>query len=177
MATAEERINAYATAMFEVARVEGNLERVEAELYEVARSIERNEELRSKLTDQALPTDLRQQIVEDLLSGRAQTATTALVSFVVGAGRARELPQIIDAMVKRSAQERNEEVAEVRSAVPLDDDQQRRLAEALSRRTGKRITVRVTVDPSVIGGVVTTIGDTVIDGSVRHRIDQLRESF
>lgn len=178
MATAEERIDAYAAALFEVARIEGSLERVEAELYEVARAIERNEELRSKLTDQAIPTDLRQHVVEDLLAGsRAQTVTTALVSFVVGAGRARELPQIIDAMVKRSADERNEQVAEVRSAIPLDDDQQRRLAEALSRRTGKKISVRVAVDPAVLGGVVTTIGDTVIDGSIRHRIDQLRETF
>ncbi len=178
MATAEERIGAYATALFEVARVEGHLERVEAELFEVARAFERNEELRSKLTDQSIPAELRQQVVEELLSGRnAQAVTTALVSFVVGTGRARELPQIIDAMVRRSAAERDEEVAEVRAAIPLDDDQQRRLAEALSRRTGKKITLHVTVDPSVMGGVVTTIGDTVIDGSVRHRIDQLRESL
>src|SRR5687768_11098929 len=105
---ADDRVNAYAAALFEVARVEGNLERIEAELYEVARTIERNDDLRTRLTDQSLPVDLRQGIVEDLLQGRADPTVTSLVSFVVGAGRARELASIIDRMVERSATERSE---------------------------------------------------------------------
>lgn len=172
-----DRLDAYATALFEVARAEGNLERVEAELYEVARVIERNDDLRSRLTDQALPVDLRQGIVEDLLQGRAQPITTALVSFVVGAGRARDLPTIIDRMVQRSAETRAEAVAEVTSAIPLNEDQISRLSSALSARTGKQVTVKVSVDPSILGGLVATIGDTIIDGSVRRRLEQLRESI
>ena len=175
--TAADRNDAYATALFEVARAEGNLERVEAELYQVARAIEGSDELRSKLTDQALPVELRQGIVEDLLGNRTQPVTKALVSFVVGSGRARDLPAIIDLLVHRAADERSEAVAEVRSAIPLDDDQQRRLAEALSRRTGQKVSVKVNVDPSILGGIIATIGDTVIDGSVRRRLEQLRESL
>ena len=174
---AADRNDAYATALFEVARAEGNLEKVEAELYQVARAIEGNEALRSKLTDQALPVELRQGIVEDLLGDRTQPVTKALVSFVVGSGRARDLPAIIDLLVQRTAEERQEVVAEVRSAIPLDDDQQARLAEALSRRTGQKVSVKVNVDPSILGGIVATIGDTVIDGSIRRRLDQLKESL
>jgi F-type H+-transporting ATPase subunit delta len=176
MATAD-RNDAYATALFEVARAEGNLERVEAELYQMARAIESSDELRSKLTDQSLPVELRQGIVEDLLGDRAQPVTKALVSFVVGSGRARDLPKIIDLLVRRSAEERAEVVADIRSAIPLDDDQQARLAEALGRRTGQKVSVKVNVDPSILGGIVATIGDTVIDGSVRRRLDQLKDSF
>lgn len=172
-----DRTEAYANALLEVARAEGNLERVEAELYEVARVVERNEDLRSRLTDQALPVDLRQGIVEDLLGGRAQPTTTALVSFIVGAGRARDLPAIVDRMVQRSAETRSEVVAEVTSAIPLDEDQIARLSRALSERTGKQVSLRVSVDPSILGGIVATIGDTVIDGSVRRRLEQLRESI
>ncbi|HVF33516.1 MAG TPA: ATP synthase F1 subunit delta [Acidimicrobiales bacterium] len=172
-----DRNDAYATALFEVARAEGSLERVEAELYQVARAIESSDELRSKLTDQALPVELRQGIVEDLLGDRTQPVTKALVSFVVGSGRARDLPTIIDRMVTRSAEERSEAVAEVRSAIPLDDDQQQRLATALSNRTGQKVSVQVSVDPSILGGIVATIGDTVIDGSVRRRLDQLKDSL
>ena len=178
MADGNDRVQAYASALSEVARAEGNLERVEAELYEVARTIERDEELRSKLTDQALPVELRQGIVEELLSAaQAQPVTANLVSFVVGAGRARDLSQIIDQMVQRSAEERAEALAEVRSAIPLDEDQIARLARALSQRTGRQVRVRATVDPSILGGIVTQIGDTVIDGSVRHRLEQLKEAF
>ena len=59
--------------------------------------------------------------------------------------------------------------------MPLDGDQEARLARALSQALGKRLEVKVIVDPSVMGGLVARVGDTVIDGSVRHRLDQLRE--
>ena len=176
MAASSERVNAYATALFEVARAEGSLERVEAELYEVARAIERNDDLRSRLTDQALPVEIRQGIVEDLLQGRTQPVTAALVSFVVGAGRARDLPTIVDQMVQRVAEERSLAVAEVVSAIPLNEEQMSRLSQALSARTGKKVSVKVSVDPSILGGIVATVGDTVIDGSVRRRLEQLRET-
>ena len=68
-------------------------------------------------------------------------------------------------------------VGEVRSAVALTEDQQARLAEALGKATGKRVEVKVVIDPSVLGGLVAQVGDTVIDGSVRARLDQLREQI
>ena len=65
----------------------------------------------------------------------------------------------------------------MRSAIPLTDDQKARLAEALGRATGKEIEVKVIVDPSIKGGLVAQVGDTVIDGSVRRRLEQLRNSI
>ena len=176
-AAGSDRLEAYASALFEVARAEGNLERVEAELYEVARAIERNDDLRSRLTDQSLPTELRQGIVEDLLQGRAQPITASLVSFVVGTGRGRDLPAIVDRMVERAAEERSQVIADVVSAIPLNDDQINRLSQALSGRTGKTVSVKVSVDPSILGGIIATVGDTVIDGSIRRRLEQLRETL
>ena len=172
-----DRTDAYGAALFAVAVAEGSLDRVEEELFRVARTIEANDELRSTLTDEAIPVDRRQGIVEDLLGDRAHPVTTALVSFVVGVGRGRELPAIIDKLVERAAEERSEVVAEVRTAVPLEDDQRDRLAEALSSATGKRVSVKAVVDPSVMGGVVAQVGDTIIDGTVRHRLNQLKEAL
>ena len=68
-------------------------------------------------------------------------------------------------------------VSEVRSAIPLTDDQKQRLVEALNKATGKRVSLKVVIDPSVLGGLVARVGDTVIDGTVRHRLDQLRTAF
>jgi len=65
----------------------------------------------------------------------------------------------------------------VRSAVSLDEKQRDGLAAALSKATGKNVEVKVVVDPSVIGGVVAKVGDTVIDGSVKRRLDQLKEQM
>ena len=172
-----DRLDGYAAAIFEVARAEGSLDSVEDELFRFARTLEGNDQLRETLTDQSLPPEKRQAIVEDLLGGKASAMTTNLVSFVVGLGRAKDLPEIIGRLVERAAAERQRAVAEVRSAIPLDEDTQKRLAEALSKSLGKQVEVKVIVDPEVIGGVVARVGDTVIDGTVRHRIEQLRESL
>lgn len=172
-----DRIDAYAAALFEVARAEGQTADVEDELFRFARTLESNDQLRDTLTDQRIPAEKRQAIVEDLLGDRASPVTTNLVAFVVGAGRGRDLPAIVDRLVAKAAQERQHEVAEVTSAIPLSDEQQRRLADALGNATRKKVEVRVTVDPDILGGIVARIGDTVIDGSVRHRLDLLKEKL
>jgi F-type H+-transporting ATPase subunit delta len=170
----DQRIDGYARAMFEVARAEGTLDEVEDELFRFARSFESNDELRSALTDEQIPAARRQAIVEDLLGGKATSTTTQLLSMVVGAGRGRDLPAIVDRLVARASSAKHLEVAEVRTAVPLTADQETRLAAAITNATGKQINLKVVVDPSVLGGIVATVGDTVIDGSVRSRIDQLK---
>jgi F-type H+-transporting ATPase subunit delta len=173
----QERARAYAAAIFEVAQAEGYLDQVEDELFRFARVFESNDALRDTLINQSLPAERREAIVEDLLGRRALPLTTALVSFVVAAGRARELPEVIDSFVQRAAESRQRAVAEVRAAQPIEPDQLERLSRALSASLGKQIEVKVVVDPAVIGGVMATVGDTVIDGTVRHRLDQLKEAL
>jgi F-type H+-transporting ATPase subunit delta len=170
----DARIDGYARALFEVARAEGTLDEVEDELFRFARSYESSDALRNALTDEQIPAGKRQAIVEDLLGGKATATTTQLVSMVVGSGRGRDLPAIIDKLVARASSAKHLELAEVRTAVPLTQDQETRLAAALANATGKQVNLKVVVDPSVLGGIVATIGDTVIDGSVRTRIDQLK---
>ena len=167
-------IDGYAKGLFEVARAEGTLDEVEDELFRFARTYESNESLREALTDEMVPAAMRQKVVEDLLGDKTTPTTVQLVSMVVGSGRARELPAIIDKLVQRASASKNLEVAEVRSAVPLTDDQQDRLKAALTNATGKQVNLKVIVDTSVLGGIVATVGDTVIDGSVRTRLDQLK---
>lgn len=169
--------DAYAAALFQIAKAEGGLERVEDELFRFARTLEGNDDLRMTLTDASIPVDVRLKVVEELLGGRASPVTLSLVNFVVSAGRGRSLPEIIDKLVARAAEERQEAVAEIRTAYPLDDDHRARLATALNKATGKRVTVREVIDPTVLGGVVAVIGDTVIDGSIRHRLEQLRSAL
>lgn len=170
-----DRIEGYAAAIFDVASAEGVLDRVEREFYTLGKAVESQSELREALTDPRLPAERKRSILDDLLGGRAADATVGLVDLIVGQGRGRDLPAIADALAARVAASRSREVAEIRTAVPLDDETVARLAEALGRATGKQVEVRVVVDPSVIGGVVTRVGDTVIDGSVRRRLEDLRE--
>jgi F-type H+-transporting ATPase subunit delta len=168
MATIDDRIDGYAKGLFEIARAEGTLDEVEDELFRFARSVESSDALRDTLTDELIPAARRQAIVEDLLGGRATTTTVQLVSLVVGSGRGRDLPAIINKLVERAAETKD------RSAVILSEDQRTPLAAALVNATGKQVELKVVVDPTVLGGLVATVGDTVIDGSVNSRLDQLK---
>ena len=170
----DARIDGYARALFEIAHAEGTLDEVEDELFRFARSYESSDQLRNALTDEMVPAEKRQAIVESLLGGKATSTTTQLIGMVVGSGRGRDLPAIIDKLVQRASSAKQLEVAEVRSAVVLTDAQQSRIAEALAKATGKKVNLKVVVDPSVIGGLVATVGDKVIDDTVRTRLDQVK---
>ena len=172
-----DRIEAWAQALLEIAQAEDHLSEVEDELFRFARIIEGNDDLRTALSNPGQSAERRAGIVDDLLENRSLQMTRSIAAFIVGAGRGHDLPAIVERFVELAAQSREHEVAEVRSAVALDDAQIEKLGQALGRATKKNIEVRVVVDPTLLGGIVATIGDTVIDGTVRHRLEQLKETL
>ena len=172
--TASDRISGYADAVLAVARAEGAQAEVEDELARFAEALRQSDELRSTLADAVIDVERRLRITQDLLAGPALPVTTALVSLAVGAGRGGDLVEIIEAAIDRAAAGRNRRVARVRSAVELTGDQRSRLAAAIKASSGLDVEIQATVDPSVVGGAVTEIGDDVIDGSVRSRLQQMR---
>jgi F-type H+-transporting ATPase subunit delta len=167
-------VEGYAAALFEVARAEGVLETVEDELFVIARTIAADGRLREALADPAVRDERRLGLVEDLLE-RSHRMTRGLVAFLVLAGRVKDLPVIVDDFLARAAAARQRAVAEVTSAIALDEDRRHRLVDALSRATGKTVEVHVLVDPYVLGGLRARVGDRIIDGTVRTRLRQLRE--
>lgn len=172
-----DQIDGYAAALFEVARSEDVLGRVGDELFRFSRAVEASPDLRSALTDPGQAEGAKKHILDDLLGGKVHPVTSRLLNLVVDAGLSRDLSRLADAFNAKASAAGQATIAEVRVAAPLDDDQRWRLAEALSRAKGRSVDVKVIVDPSVMGGVVTTIGDEVIDGSVRRRLEQLRDSL
>ena len=174
MTNGDPRIDGYAKALFEVANAEGTLDEVEDELFRFARSFDSSPELRSALTDEMVPVARRLGIVEDLVGSKASPTTVQLVSMIIGSGRGRDLPAIVDRLVQLAAETKDAVVADVRTAVALSDDQQDRLRAALANATGRNVSLKVVVDPSVLGGVVATIGDVVFDGTVRTNLEQLK---
>jgi F-type H+-transporting ATPase subunit delta len=173
---ADDRINGYARGIFEMAQGEGDTERVEGELLAISTAFESSPDLRATLTDPQVPLEKKQGVIDGLIGGRASSLTVGLVQLLVGQNRASDLPAIAKALAEAAASSRDKELAEVRSAVPLDDQTVQRLAAALGRATGKDVEVRVIVDPSVIGGIVATVGDTVIDGSIKKRVESARQA-
>ncbi len=171
----DEAVRGYAQALLAVAGAEGALDRVQDELYAFAKSVARHEDLREALTDGGLPAERKKAVIQDILGERASPHTISIIGFLVEQGKARELTAIVDELVALAAERRKAAVAEVRSAVELSDKHRKDLTAALEHATGKKVELKVVVDPSVVGGVVARVGDQVIDGSIRRRLELARE--
>jgi F-type H+-transporting ATPase subunit delta len=171
----DELITGYAEALFSVVKAEGDIERIEDELYRFGKLLESNHELKQALTEPAIELSERIKIIEELLSDKVSPHTLGLITFVIAQNRGRQLPQILEELSELAAEARASVVAEVRSATPLNDKQVAELAKALSKATSKKVEVKAIIDPSIIGGIVAKVGDTVIDGSVKRRLEQLKE--
>src|SRR5207244_8262582 len=107
----------------------------------------------------------KKALLQELLGARASAQTVGLLGFVVERGRAKDLGRIVEALAEEASERRRHALAEVRTAVPLDEDHRGRLTRALARATGKELELKVLVDPSVIGGVMARVGDQVFDGT------------
>jgi F-type H+-transporting ATPase subunit delta len=173
----DDVVAGYARALFSAAEAEGVLDKVGDELYAFARAVDQHPALRESLTDAALPAEQRKAVVADLLGDRAHPLTAALVGFVIDAGHARDLGKIIDELARVAAHEREHELAEVRTAVALTEQQRDRLATALSAATGRQVEVKAVVDDTVVGGVIARVGDLVFDGSIASRLEDAKHAL
>ena len=169
----DDRTEAYAQAIVMIARGEDALDAVDEELLRVARGLADNPQLHEALTDGRLPIDRRIQVLDEVLPA-AHPATRSALAMLVAAGRIRQLDAVAHRVAELTAAEGERELAEVRVAVPLNEEQRERLRRALERATGKRLELMVFVDPTVVGGVFAKVGDSVIDGSVARRLDDVR---
>ncbi len=173
----DSRTEGYARGLFAIAQAEGDLDRVRDEMTAIGSAVEASPELRDALANPQLPGDRKQSILSDLLGGRASSVTSHFVDMLVGMGRGTDLPEVATALVGVAASDRNREVAEVRVPYELDEETSQRLVAGLERATGRKLELRVVVDPSVVGGVAARVGDQVIDGSLRHRLDEVRQAL
>jgi F0F1-type ATP synthase delta subunit len=168
------RVGGYATAIFENQHAEA-LEGVEDELFAWAQAVAESSSLRDVLTNRDLPATERARIVRDLLAGRVSGITTALASYAVVGGRARDLVGTLQWLVDQVAAERGWRVARVRTAQLIDDDSRSRLVDSLRALVGRPVDLEVAEQPSLLCGVVVEVGDLRIDATARGRLDTLRE--
>lgn len=169
-----ELVDQYARGLLAIVDAEGATDRVEDELHQFGQALEGNDELRDALSDRQVPVERRMAVVDELLGRRADPQTVAVVSHVIQSGRGRVMIDIIDAFVRAAASQRDRALAEVRTAVELTDEQRERLRTALGQATGREVELKVIIDERVVGGVLATVGDTVIDGTVSRQLARMR---
>jgi F-type H+-transporting ATPase subunit delta len=154
----------------------GDLEDTEDQLFRFARFVESSPDLRNVLADRAIDRSKRQELVGELLRGRATESTTALAQRAVAA-RERTFGQTIEGYVTLAAAQKNRVVATVRVANPLSSDQRGRLRAALTKQVGREVAIQEVIDPDILGGVRVELGDEVFEGTVADRLEEARRLF
>jgi F-type H+-transporting ATPase subunit delta len=140
----------------------------------IASAVDASSDLRNALTDPSAPVGQRLALLETQVLAAASVGTRAAVAAVLAAGRADDLVEIATAVARLVASANDRELAEVTVAAPLDDQRRESLRLALEAATGKQLELQVVVDASVVGGVRAIVGDTVLDGSLARRLDDIR---
>jgi F-type H+-transporting ATPase subunit delta len=171
---ATARLDGYATAVLGSVK-ERQLGNIEDELFRFMRIVDGNDDLRVALTTAQLRAQDRQAIVNDLLARRASSESQRLAAYAALVGRPRDYLLLLDGLVQRVAKEAHRRVADVKSATEMTEAERARLAAALTRFVGYPVQVRVTPQPDLLGGFVASVGDLVVDASLRHRLEQAKE--
>ena len=165
------------TLVLMAAEGDGNIDRVEEELFRFGRAIDANPDLQMALTDPASSPEVKSGIVTTLLEGKAADETILLVGQVAGSLRGRRIQDAVTRLSELAAGRRGRIIAEVRSAIGLTDEQQSRLAAALAALHGREVELNIAIDPAVIGGIEVRIGDEVIDGTAATKLEQARRKL
>jgi F-type H+-transporting ATPase subunit delta len=168
----------YATALADVVVSSGETDTVKAELKSWEALINSNAELHDVLGNPAIVFASKERVLDELIKKTGPTRTTAnFLKILLKNGRLTEIAEINDRF-ESVLQERSGVLsAEVYSARELADAQRSELKHSLERLTGKRLNINFGIDENIIGGVVTRIGSTVYDGSVKTQLENLKQQL
>jgi F-type H+-transporting ATPase subunit delta len=164
----------YATALFELARDQRQLEVVGNSLAALKTALGESGELRELTTSPLISREDALKAVRAAAGAMSlDPVTTNFLGVLAQNRRLGQLPNVIRAFNLLAAQHRGETTAEVISARPLDDDQVAALKGNLKARLGRDVAVDLSVDPAILGGLVVKIGSQMIDGSIRTKLNNL----
>jgi F-type H+-transporting ATPase subunit delta len=166
----------YARALLDVAVGESDPDRIEVEIDDFIDFVGRHPALLQALTSPAIPASKKRGVIEALLARAPQAPVFAkLLVLLADRDRLTLLPQIRAAYRERLLDLRKVVRAEVTTATPLTERGQRALAERLASATGRRVSVTIRVDPSILGGIVARVGSVIYDGSVVRQLARMKE--
>ncbi len=168
----------YARALLELGQETKTLETLIAELERAAATYEASDELRAALANPLLSREAKSAIIGDVAAALGVSANAKnTLRLLADRRRIASLPAITRRLRELVDREQGLVHADVTTAARLSSGFYDRLRGELEKLTGKKIAVRSSEDPSLIGGVVVRIGDTVIDGSLKGRLDSLKQSL
>lgn len=166
----------YAEAIFAIAREQNTIDRTLDDVQGIA-SLYSKRTLAYLLNEPKVPLKRKEQAIRQALASKVLPTSLNLALLVVQRQLVEAMPNIARELEQLVLDYKNQAVAQVTTAAPMDEQQLSRVQQALEHRTGKTILMQTKVQPEILGGVIARVGDQVIDGSIRHRLTVLKQQL
>ena len=168
----------YAKALFAIGKEDGKYEAYNEALQGIARLFATTPEVEDALTNPLYPLDVREKAMAAIIKAiGVDTITGNFLTLLVQKKRAVILPEIAESFQVMVDEDKNISHGRVVSAIELTAELQEKIQDTLEKLTGKKVELTASVDPSIIGGIVATVGDVVLDGSIRTQLASLKDSI
>lgn len=167
----------YAQAIFELAQEGNKLEQWSDDLTAISQTFSQSPQARAFLDNPKTPRETKVKFVGNVLGKEVSPEALKLAQLLVQRDRQAYAPSILTAYTTLWNRLRGIEVAHVTTAIPVGDAEAAQIKQRLTAITGKQVTLDLKVDPNIIGGMVAQVGDTLLDGSIRTRLQNLRKQL
>ena len=170
-------VKGYAEALFQVVQAEEILDLVEEELTRLKNALESNAEVKEFLSNLQISPEGKKSAISQIFGEKVSTLTLNWLNLVIDQGRQRRLPNIIETFFTLAQESREKVTAEVITSVPLTEDLIQRLEKELSKASKKQVFLKPMIDESILGGVIVKVENKIIDGSVKHRLEEIKQEM
>jgi F-type H+-transporting ATPase subunit delta len=171
----EEIASVYARSLFEVAKEHDKLDLVREQLGQIADALENDRELQVFFFSPYFSTEEKKEGLKKVVEG-ADESVLNFLELLVEKHRTPAIFRIRRVFDELWQRENKQLPVEITSAVELGDETVRKIGEQIGRQTGQKIQLTRTVDPDIIGGLVIRVGNSILDASIRNRLDNLRKN-
>lgn len=172
-----ETIETLARVLFELATLADVVDAVDGDLASVTKAVRGHVDLHQALTDTSLPAEQKREIMRGIFGESVTPETLAIVTIMVERGMTDSIGDLARVFGETAEAERGIVVADVTTAIELDDALRAKLIKQLSTATGRPITLRERVDGSILGGIRINIAGRVLDGTVTSQLDDVRQAL
>ena len=176
MATPRAAIR-YAKSLFSLAEETGAIDNMEKDIRMLNVAVQGSDDLNLLLKSPVIKADAKEKILSKILEGKINSLTLEFIKILVRKGRESILPAIIDEALNLIRELRNVRVAQVRTAVPMDDELRSRVSAALKNLHDGEVELKETVDPSLLGGFQLLMDNRMIDASIKRELELLRRQI
>lgn len=172
-----ELVETYARVLFDLAALSDSVDAANDGLRGVVAAVRGNIDLREALSDTGIPAEKKRDVLRDIFAGDVSPETLAVVTLMVDRGLTDKLGDLARLFSEIAEVERGIVVVDVTTAIELNDALRTSLSEKLSTALGRKVSLRESVDASILGGIVIRVAGRVLDGSVTTQLDELRTAL